>query len=259
MGEHGFQEIVGIACDGFGYGVDGGAWGGEILYCSLEDFQRLAHLQEQPMVGGDLATRYPLRMAAGMLYGVMGIEEWLFSNSKWFPHGEREVEIVLRQLERRSSPKTTSCGRVLDAVSALLGICYERTYEGEPAMKLESAAVKGKDMLNLKPKIEGKTLNTTFLVHEMFDKRGKPSVADLACSAQSYLAKGLAELAIKEAERLNVKAIGFSGGVAYNEQITLTIRRMVEESGFKFLVHNLVPPGDGGTSFGQAIVAAHSN
>jgi len=259
MGEHGIREMVGIACDGFGYGVDGGAWGGEILYCGLDGFQRLAHLEEQPMVGGDLATHYPIRMAAGMLYGAIDIEEWLFSNSKRFPHGEREVEIVLRQLERQSAPKTTSCGRVLDAVSSLLGVCYERTYEGEPAMKLESAAAKGKDVLNLKPKIEGKVLNTTFLVHEIFNQRNNYSAADLAYSAQSYLAKGLAELAIEEAERLNVKTIGFSGGVAYNEPIALTIRRMVEESGFKFLVHNLVPPGDGGISFGQTIVAAYSN
>ncbi len=259
MGEYGVQEMIGIACDGFGYGVDGGAWGGEILYCGLDGFQRLAHFEEQPMVGGDLATRYPLRMAAGMLYGARDIEEWLFSNSKRFPHGEREVEIVLRQLERRSAPKTTSCGRVLDAVSALLGICYERTYEGEPAMKLESAAVKGKDVLNLKPKIEGKVLSTSFLVHEIFDKRGKHSVADLACSAQSYIAMGLAELAVEEAERLNVKAIGFSGGVAYNEHVALTIRRVVEENDFEFFVHNFVPPGDGGISLGQALVAAYSN
>jgi hydrogenase maturation protein HypF len=259
MGEHGVQEMVGIACDGFGYGLEGGAWGGEILHCGLDGFQRLAHLEEQPMVGGDLATHYPLRMAAGMLYGTIDIEEWLFSNSKCFPHGEREVEIVLRQLERRSAPKTTSCGRVLDAVSALLGVCHERTYEGEPPMKLESAALNGKDILNLKPKIEGKTLNTTFLAYEIFNQRRNCSAVDLACSAQSYLARGLAELAIKEAERLNVKAIGFSGGVACNEHITLTIRHIVEESGFKFFVHNLVPPGDGGISFGQAIIAAYSN
>jgi hydrogenase maturation protein HypF len=126
-------------------------------------------------------------------------------------------------------------------------------------MKLESAAEKGTDALNLKPKIEGKTLNTTFLVHEIFNQRNNYSDADLACSAQSYIAKGLAELAIKEAERLSVKAIGFSGGVAYNEHITLAIRRMVEGSGFKFCVHNTVPPGDGGISLGQAIVAAYSN
>jgi len=254
--EHNVDELVGIACDGYGYGSDGTAWGGEILYCNREGFQRLGHLQEQPMVGGDLATLYPLRMAAGILHGSADMKEWLLSNTNRFPHGGKEVEIILKQLKDGLAPKTTSCGRVLDAVSALLGLCYERTYEGEPAMKLESAAVEGRDILNLTPKLEEKTLNTTLLLSEVFNERESCSVADLAHSAQSYLAKGLAQLALAEAERLKVKVIGFSGGVAHNEHITHAIRRIVEERGLRFLVHGEVPPGDGGIAFGQAIVAA---
>jgi len=256
MLEHDVDELIGIACDGYGYGSDGTAWGGEILYCNREGFQRLGHLQEQPMVGGDLATLYPLRMAAGILHGSSDMEEWLLSNSDRFPYGRKEVEIILKQLKGGLTPKTTSCGRALDAVSALLGVCYERTYEGEPAMKLESAAVGGKDILNLKPKFEGKTLNTTILLSEVFNKREGCSVADLAHSAQSYIAKGLAQLAVAEAERLKVKAIGFSGGVAHNEHIAHTLRRIVKEKGFRFLVHREVPPGDGGIALGQTIVAA---
>jgi len=255
MAEWNVDEIVGVACDGFGYGSDGTAWGGEILYCSREGFRRGGHLESQPMVGGDLATYYPLRMAAGILHRTMDVTEWLLSLSDKFPHGKREAEVILKQLEKGSTPETTSCGRVLDAVSALLGICYERTYEGEPAMKLESAALEGKDLLNLAPRFKGKVLETTFLVYEIFTKKDMFSVADLACSAQSYLARGLAELAVNEAERLQVKHVGFSGGVAYNEHITSTIRKAVEKEGFKFLVHHKIPAGDGGTSFGQAIVA----
>ncbi len=258
MGEHNVYEMVGIVCDGFGYGSDGNAWGGEVLHCNREGFQRLGHLQKQPMVGGDLATLYPLRMAAGILHSTVDVEEWLLSNSNRFPHGEKEVEVVIKQLEKGSVPKTTSCGRVLDAVSALLGICYERTYEGEPAMKLESAATKGRDALNLGPKLASKTVDTTILVREVFNQRHNHSVADLAYSAQSYLAKGLAQLAVEEAGRLGVKAIGFSGGVAYNEHITQTIRKTVEKGGFNFFVHGLVPPGDGGVSFGQAIAVSLS-
>ena len=122
-------------------------------------------------------------------------------------------------------------------------------------MKLESAALEGKDLLNLAPRFNGKVLDTTFLVHEIFTKKDRFSAADLACSAQSYLARGLAQLAVKETERLQVKHIGFSGGVAYNEHITATIRKAVEKEGFRFLVHHKIPAGDGGTSFGQAIVA----
>ena len=122
-------------------------------------------------------------------------------------------------------------------------------------MKLESTAARGKDALNLSPKIKGNVLDTTFLVNEIFVNKDKVSVADLACSAQSYLARGLAELAIAEAERQQVKHIGFSGGVAYNDHITATIRKTVKKEGYRFLVHTKIPAGDGGTSFGQSVVA----
>lgn len=256
MGEHGIHEMVGIACDGYGYGSDGNAWGGEILYCNQQGFQRLGHLQEQPMVGGDLATLYPLRMATGILRKEAGIEEWLGENNRYLPYGEKEVEIIVKQLRKGFMSKTTSCGRVLDAASAVLGVCYERTYEGEPAMKLEAIATKGKDVLNLTPKIKGSVINTTTLIQEIFRQKNIYPVADLAYSVQSYLAKALANLAVREAERLGINIIGFSGGVAYNEHITLTIRRMVEESGFNFIVQSQVPPGDGGIAFGQAIAAS---
>ncbi len=256
MGEHGIHEIVGIACDGFGYGADGSAWGGEILYCNQQSFRRLGHLQEQPMVGGDLATRYPLRMAAGILDDLEDVEEWLFSNNSHFLYGRKEVEIIIKQLGRGLVSRTTSCGRVLDAVAAILGVCYERTYEGEPAMKLESAATKGKDLLNIPPKLSGNVIDTTSLVQQIFSQRDNHSVADLACSAQSYLARALAQLAMEEADRIDLDLIGLSGGVAYNEYITSTIRKIVEEGGFNFVVHHHVPPGDGGISFGQMMAAS---
>jgi hydrogenase maturation protein HypF len=255
MAEWNVEEVVAVACDGFGYGADGSAWGGEVLYKNREGYRRAAHLESQPMIGADLATYYPLRMAAGILHKKMDVTDWLLSLSNRFPHGQKEAELIVKQLEKGSTAETTSCGRVLDAVSALLGICYMRTYEGEPAMKLESTAMNGKDALNLVPRIKGNVLDTTFLVNEIFANKHKVSAADLACSAQSYLARGLAELAIAEAEQQQVKHVGFSGGVAYNEHITATIRKVVEKAGYKFLVHNKIPAGDGGTSFGQAIVA----
>jgi hydrogenase maturation protein HypF len=255
MTEWDVEEIVGVVCDGYGYGQDCTAWGGEVLYCNREGFKREGHLEAQPIVGGDLATYYPLRMAAGILHKKLDVTEWLTSMSEKFPHGKKEVELILKQLDKGSVPETTSCGRVLDAVSALLGICYERTYEGEPAMKLESVALKGKDKLNLSPRLNENVLDTTLLVHEIFNNRDKVSVADLACSAQSYLAKGLAQLVVEVAEGLKVKHVGFSGGVAYNEHIAAAMRKTVKNAGLKFLVHNKIPAGDGGTSFGQAVVA----
>jgi hydrogenase maturation protein HypF len=262
MAEHDVNEIVGVCCDGYGYGVDGEAWGGEILLSNREEFgfERVAHLEKQPLIGGDQATRYPLRIAAGILSKKTDVREWLQQNAQHFPHGEEEVQVLLHQIQRKSSLiKTTSCGRVLDAVSAILGICYERTYEGEPSMKLESAAMKGNSVLKLKPIIKNNTLDTTQLLLEIFENLGKHSKADLAYLAHAYLAKGLAELAIEKAAENSVRTVGFSGGVACNEIFTLTMRRIVETAGLRFLVHEAVPPGDGGLSFGQAASVGFSH
>ena len=259
MVEHDVKELIGICCDGYGYGLDGEAWGGEILFCTQEslDFERLAHLQKQPLIGGDLATRYPLRFAAGMLQKKVNVQNWLLQSQKHFPHGEREIQVILHQLEKGSKTiKTTSCGRVLDAAAAVLGICHERTYEGEPAMKLESTAIKGKNALKLEPIINGNILDTTQMLLEIFENREKYSKADLAYFAHAYLAKGLATVAIEKALENNVKSVGFSGGVAHNEIFASIMQKIVEASGLKFLVHEAVPPGDGGLSFGQAVVAS---
>jgi hydrogenase maturation protein HypF len=261
MTEHDMAEMICICCDGYGYGPHGEAWGGEILFCNRNVFgyERLSHLEEQPLVGGDLATRYPLRMAAGMLNGKTPVAEWLLSNKGHFPHGGLEIEILLKQLKNAAAfIKTTSCGRVLDAVSAVLGLCFERTYEGEPSMKLESAASKGKDVLRLKPLIRGQSLDTTLMLEEIYSNRGKFSAEDLAKSAHAYLAKGLATMAIEKAEGANVKAVGFSGGVACNKIMVEIMQKMVGDAGLLFFAHQAVPPGDGGLSFGQATAAGFS-
>ncbi len=257
MAEWNLPEIVAITCDGFGYGSDGLAWGGEILHTYMEGYKRVAHLEKQPMVGGDLATYNPLRMVAGILHKKTDISEWLLSKSHHFHYGRKEVNLIMKQLERGGIQKTTSCGRVLDSISAMLGICYNRTYEGEPAMKLESKALEGRDRMKLYPKIERNVLDTTFLVQEIFANRNKFSVADLAYSAQSYLAKGLSQLAVEQANQLKVKNVGFTGGVAYNSYITNSIKKNIKKEGLRFFVHKKIPTGDGGTSFGQAIVANH--
>ena len=257
MAEHNIKEMMGICCDGYGYGTDGEAWGGEILLCTegTEGFKRLAHLEKQPLTGGDLATRYPLRVAAGILSKRIKIEDWLLENAQRFPYGKEETLILVDQLRKGFGvSETTSCGRVLDAIAAILGICYERTYEGEPAMKLESAAIDGKDVLSLEPTIENGILETTRMVYEVFANREKHSKTDLAYSAHAYLARGLATLAIENVVKNDVKAIGFSGGAACNGILASIMRKTVKDAGLQFVVHSAVPPGDGGVSFGQAVV-----
>jgi len=256
MAEYAVHEIVGIVCDGFGLGDDKKAWGGEILICRGHQYQRVAHLEQQPMIGGDLATRYPTRMVAGILRDEPTIGDWLRANSPHLPHGQEEADTILHQLEKKDFIWTTSCGRVLDSIAAILGLSHERTYEGEPAMKLESHANEGRDRLKLNPEIDGENLRTTNMVREVFENRTKLPSHDLAFSAEAYVARTLASAAVEIARRENIKTVGFSGGVAFNEQIALTIREIVDGAGLRYLSNSAVPPGDGGISFGQAYLAS---
>jgi len=135
--EHGIDELVGIAADGYGYGTDGAAWGGEVIVWRGGAWERAGSLTPVPMPGGDLATRRPGRMAASYLLAA-GLDP---AASGLAPD---EIEAVRIQVERKlNSPSTTSAGRFLDAVTAWLGIAQARTYEGEPAMRLEAAASGG--------------------------------------------------------------------------------------------------------------------
>jgi hydrogenase maturation protein HypF len=166
----------------------------------------------------------------------------------------------LSQLEKgNSGTQTTSCGRVLDAVSALLGVCGVRSYEGEPAMKLESAALAGRDVLQLEPQISGNILSTSYLIRVIYENLDKVSVPDLAYSVHAYLARGLAALAIEQSAVQGTRNVGFTGGAACNQILAEVIRQEIKTAGLKFFVHEQVPTGDGGVSFGQAIVASISS
>ena len=124
---------IGIAIDGVGYGDDGTVWGGEVFSGQAPNLTRVGHLEQVPMPGGDLATRFPERM----LYGILPEDECLtlLGDRGW---SAVELGVLKKQVANRFNvTMTSSTGRVLDAASALLGICRERTYDGEPAMKLE--------------------------------------------------------------------------------------------------------------------------
>jgi hydrogenase maturation protein HypF len=260
------KEMVAVDCDGYGYGADGAPWGGEILVGGYEGFKRAGHLEPQPMPGGDLsAVRYG-RMLQGVLHGEVPREElrtFLTEKcSEGYAMAEREVEVVFEQIEKGvNTPMTTSAGRLLDAVSCLLGFSYSRTYEGEGAMKLEAAAVSGaNNTVNLPIQVEEHggmlVLKTSQMVRTLFELRGNPDPRQLAYSFQRALAEGLVEMALVTAEESGLETVGFTGGVAFNEMMTTIMRRKIEERGLSFLRHKVVPPGDGGISLGQAAVAS---
>lgn len=266
MAECGLSEFVGIAADGVGYGLDGTIWGGEVMFADLSSFKRVGGLMSQRMPGGDLAAIFPARMVAGILWQQLGREELErvldeFCASS-FRRGKREVDIVIRQLERDLNVfRTSSCGRVLDAIACLLGICDERTYEGEPAIKLEAAANKGNaGEARLEPvieKVDGMVVvNTSRLLVDVLDTlRARVSRRHIAAAAQRVIARGLASVAIDAASSKGIEVVGGSGGVFYNRAITAAVRKEVEKAGLRFVQHELLPSGDGGISVGQAIIA----
>ena len=123
-------------------------------------------------------------------------------------------------------------------------------------MKLEANAKGGRNVLDIEPIFNGQSIDTRMMVEKIFDLRQKRSTRDLAFSAQEYLARALAHFAMDVARAQGIKNIGFTGGVAYNGQISSTIERIVRDEGFHFVSPVQVPCGDGGSSFGQACAAS---
>ncbi len=254
------SEVIGIAIDGLGYGDDGNIWGGEIFTVTYEKYERVGHLEYHGMPGGDLSVIYPLRMLISILSKKMDIESIIDLINKFKIGDERTrkyPKLVLRQLEK--AKKTSSMGRVLDSISCLLGICCERTYEGEPAIRLEAAARGGKlinDLLDIPiKKINGKDIVCTsellVKIINHLDKRRR----DLAYTAQISLGRALGMIARDYAEKKGLEYIIVSGGAAVNTYIVRGIKEAIVGDDLRLLLPNRVPAGDGGIALGQVAIA----
>ncbi|WP_292370886.1 carbamoyltransferase HypF [Methanoregula sp. UBA64] len=254
------DPCVGIAIDGVGYGDDGTVWGGEVFAGQVPDLARVGHLEPVPMPGGDLATKFPERM----LYGILPDDACrdLLSSRGWTGI---ELGVIQKQVATGFNvTMTSSTGRVLDAAAALLGICRERTYDGEPAMKLESAAA-GATPEVWEPVITTsggcEVLSTRALLATALSRYtaalagDRAAVSTIAASVQYNLARGIAALAIRAAEREGIPTVALSGGVVANRAIRETIRSEVRGAGLSFLINDAYPPGDGCVSFGQCVWA----
>jgi hydrogenase maturation protein HypF len=243
--EHNITDYVGIAMDGLGYGDDGRLWGGEIFSVRNGNiFTRVGHLEEQPQLGGDSATIYPKKMLFGILSKILTEKEILSLHL----FDKNESRIYLKTLQNNFNIQhTTSTGRILDAVSALLGFCDERTYDGRPAMILESMATTSLEFEPVFSQADGKTILMTTPLFD-FLYRMRADKGKLAATAQMYIAKGLFQIAEKAVSTKNLPIV-FSGGVAYN--------RMISEYMLKHcvLVNRELPAGDGGICYGQAYLA----
>lgn len=257
-------SIVCIAIDGVGYGTDGMAWGGEILLGGYTNFDRVAHLRYQPMPGGDLCAYYPARFLAAILSTVMSDSEIsaLFEKnySHYLRHGMDELDVILKQSRTNDALKTSSMGRLLDATSALMNVCALRTYEGEPPMRLEGVARRGKPgkiALRLPfSKQNGKYIIDTsdFMLSLLENIQNKKE--NITLEAHRVLGITLGELACKISDENGVPTIGLTGGSAVNMLLFKYIKETVERNNKQFLFYRTIPCGDGGTSTGQVAVAS---
>ncbi len=244
--EHQITEYVGIAMDGLGYGDDGKLWGGEVFSVKNgNEFVRIGHLEEQPQLSGDSAAIYPKKMLFGILSRFLDDDK--ISKLDLFNKKERRLYHQMIR-EGFNVHYTTSTGRILDSVAALLGLCDHRTYDGRPAMLLESAAT---DPLEIKPEIitqqDSMILLSTPLFGFLLENKEK-NVGTLAATAQLYIAEGFFKIAQKAAKIHDVPIV-FSGGVAYNRMITDYLLQRGA------LTNKEIPVGDGGVCYGQAYLA----
>lgn len=251
--DHGIDEMIVIAADGVGYGSDATSWGGEILYTDIKSFERMGHLEPQLMPGGDVATKFPVKM----LLSILKDDDLIKHYVDYFKYGEMEIRNIKKQIDAGINVGvTTSTGRVLDSMAVALEICHERTYEGECSMKLESSAYYSTKELEIPSIIEDNQLNTTEILREvvrLYQKGEKK--ADVAAAGQRAVARGLSELAIKFSDKKKIENIGATGGVFYNEAITDTVKNCIENNGYNFIQHLNTCAGDGSVSLGQAIIA----
>jgi hydrogenase maturation protein HypF len=245
--------VIGLACDGLGFGTDGALWGGEVMEVSLAGFRRLAHLEEVPLPGGTTAIRQPWRMAAAWLRaaGVDGDDLAVARrNPGWSTVG--------RLLDSRLDvPRTTSAGRLFDAVAALIGVRDAVNYEGQAAIELEQAVDDSGPSNGYPVRVEGGLLRGSDLVRGVVDDlRADVGVPAIAARFHAGLADLLARAAADACAATGLDTVALSGGVFQNVLLLRLVVGALEAAGLRVLTHSRVPPNDAGVSLGQVAVAA---
>ena len=283
--------VVGLSCDGTGYGTDGAIWGGEVLYCQRGEFERLGHLEYFPLVGGDAAAIETWRPAAALLRQAFA-EHWMDYMTENIAAGPRtgcsknvaaglragrssavaagprtgrgmptDLSIFDQQLQANlNTPLTSSLGRVFDAVSYLLGLCSRNRHEAEAAMMLEAAAAN--ETADPYPyeisQHEGQlALSLLPTVTAIVKARcAGESVARLAAGFHETITYIMADAATLVCEQRGVQTVALSGGCFANRRLLTRLVELLEAKHLRVLYHRSVPSGDGGLSLGQAYIAA---
>lgn len=262
-------NALGVVWDGTGYGLDGTVWGGEFLRGNASHIDRVAHLYPFRLVGGEAAVREPRRVALALLWEVLGdavLEREDFASVHSFTPDERLLLVKMAKQEI-NAPATTSVGRLLDGCAALVGIHLRTTFEGQAAMRLETIAdpaVRADDRypLTVSRTIQGAMTNKVtppliidwrpMIAAMLDDLQQQVSPAIMAARVHHSLIAVLVEVARAVGE----EQVALTGGCFQSRLLTEGATTLLRAAGFEVLLHQHLPPNDGGISVGQVMVAA---
>jgi hydrogenase maturation protein HypF len=265
MAEHAVAgPVIGLSLDGTGYGTDGRIWGGEVLIADFNTFERFAHLDYVALPGGDAAVREPWRMAYAHLLATGFAED----DAKALVRASaRESRLLSRMIERNiNTPLTSSLGRLFDAVAAVVLDRREVDYEAQAAIELEGIAVDEPDDITGYEltvtgadwsKREPMRINASPLWRELVaDLRDGVSKSRIGARFHAGIANAFLRAATAACAATGIGTVAMSGGALHNRRLTRLLRRELESEGFQVYAHRRISPGDGGLSYGQALVAA---
>ncbi len=260
MVENGMEgDVIGVALDGTGFGLDGTLWGGEFIRANLRDFDRLAHLKKVPMPGGSMAIKEPWRMAMVYLSEAFGEEAAQLRIDLTKRIDFQKWDILKKAVGKKiNSPLTSSMGRLFDAVSSLLSIRDEVRYEGQAAIELEKIAdhgVKEEYPPTIRKDENPMTIDPTEMIRGIVrDMMEGMSSSKISGKFHRTVARLIIETceAIRSKDRLN--RVVLSGGVFQNMFLLSLVTEGLRSSRFDVYTHHLVPTNDGGISLGQAVI-----
>lgn len=251
MAEHGLDRVLGFALDGTGYGTDGTVWGGEALLCEGAEFKRVAHLRSVTVCGGD-----ELSKNAGQALACYCAAGGIKPPADIIPADDAAVIAAAVKLKINTA-NTSSCGRLFDAVCALLGFGSYNNYEGQCAIDLENAAntaiERGTVAYPLEIDYNNGILDTVKLITDIMKAKERGvGVYSLALGFHYALGEGL----VKIAKEQKVRQIALSGGTFNNRILTAYLKKRLTALDFEVYLNEKVPCGDGGIALGQLYIAS---
>ena len=264
MAENEYEgTALGVTFDGTGYGPDGTIWGGEFLLGDESGYERVGSIAPFIHAGGDIASREGWRIAYSMISTALGSEAAnRIGETLGLGDGKGRQSIDFMLGNNINTVKSTSAGRLFDAVSAVLGIKSASTFEGEASMALQFAAERAEAQgISLAP-YEGRLMNIDeeqfeLCTDTLFMELAARSLADQDTDQLAYFFhKALADMIViaccYQRTRCEVNVVALSGGVFQNLLLLKLVDEGLEREGFKVLKHGVVPTNDGGIALGQA-------